>query len=132
MNDSNIVRKETGPAAQGEAGNDTRALLPRVDVLEDQGGISLFADLPGVPKEQLEIQLEGDTLVIDAAVKQEAPEGLQALYAEVRVPRCRRAFTLSGDLDTGRIEANLKDGVLTLRISKLAHAQPRRIAVQAG
>jgi HSP20 family molecular chaperone IbpA len=54
------------------------------------------------------------------------------VYAEVRVPRYRRSFTLSRELDTARIEANLKDGVLTLRIPKQAHAQPRRINVAAG
>jgi HSP20 family molecular chaperone IbpA len=54
------------------------------------------------------------------------------VYAEVRVPRYRRSFTLSRELDTARIEANLKDVVLTLRIPKQAHAQPRRIAVTAG
>jgi len=128
-----VARKEEGlTTTQGSSEQDTRALLPRVDVLEDKGGVSLIADIPGVPKDQLDIKLDGDTLVIDAAVRQDMPEGLQALYAEVRVPRYRRAFTLSGDLDTGRIEANLKDGVLTLRIPKQAHAQPKRIAVQAG
>jgi len=127
-----VARKEEGLTTQGTSEQDTRALLPRVDVLEDKGGVSLIADIPGVPKDQLDIKLDGDTLVIDAAVRQDMPEGLQALYAEVRVPRYRRAFTLSGDLDSSRIEANLKDGVLTLRIPKQAHAQPKRIAVQAG
>jgi len=57
---------------------------------------------------------------------------MRALWAEVNVPRFRRTFTLSRELDTGRIEANLKDGVLTLRVPKLAHAQPRRIEVTAA
>jgi HSP20 family protein len=46
------------------------------------------------------------------------------------VPRYRRTFTLSRELDTSKVEANLKDGVLTLRIPKQAHAQPRRIEVR--
>ena len=57
---------------------------------------------------------------------------LQSVYAEVRVPRYRRIFTLSRELDPSRIEANLKDGVLNLRIPKQEHAQPRRIEVRAG
>jgi HSP20 family molecular chaperone IbpA len=57
---------------------------------------------------------------------------MRALWAEVSVPRFRRTFTLSRELDTGRIEANLKDGVLTLRVPKQAHAQPRRIEVSAA
>lgn len=119
-------------SAAAEKETETRALAPRVDVLEDKGGITLLADLPGVPREELDLKVDGDTLVIDAKVRQETPEDLQAVYAEVRLPRYRRAFTLSGDLDTARIEANLKDGVLRLRIPKKEHAQPRRIAIQAG
>jgi HSP20 family molecular chaperone IbpA len=107
-------------------------LVPRVDVLEDAGGITLLADLPGVPREQLELKVDGDTLLIDAAVSPHTPERLQPLYAELRVPRYRRSFTLSRELDSSRIDANLKDGVLTLRIPKHEHAQPRRIQVQVS
>lgn len=109
-----------------------RAVLPAVDVFEDSSGITVLADMPGVPKEQLELKVEGETLQIEGAVQPSTPDGMEAIYAEVRVPRYRRTFTLSRELDTSRIEANLKDGVLTLRIPKQAHAQPRRIAVSAG
>jgi len=111
---------------------DTRAVLPRVDVFEDASGITLLADLPGVPRDKLELKVEGDTLLLEGAVQPQTPEGLEAVYAEVRIPRFRRSFTLSRELDTQRIDANLKDGVLTLRIPKQAQAQPRRITVQAG
>ncbi|SHM36120.1 Hsp20/alpha crystallin family protein [Rhizobacter sp. OV335] len=109
-----------------------RAVPPAVDVFEDANGITLLADMPGVPKEQLELKVEGDALLIEGGVQPLTPDGLEAVYAEVRVPRYRRSFTLSRELDTARIEANLKDGVLTLRIPKQAHAQPRRIEVTAG
>ncbi|WP_298232391.1 Hsp20/alpha crystallin family protein [uncultured Azohydromonas sp.] len=107
-------------------------MVPRVDVLEDESGITLLADLPGVPREQLELKVEGDTLLIEGTVAAPTPEQLEALYAEVRLPRYRRAFTLSRELDTGAIQAQLRDGVLNLRIPKQAHAQPRRIEVQVG
>jgi HSP20 family protein len=137
MNDKTQVQTTTDPTAPATTGrddnrNDERAMLPRVDVLEDDSGITLLADLPGVPKDQLELKVEGDTLWIEGVVAQALPERLEAVYAEVRVPRYRRAFTLSRELDGGRIDANLKDGVLQLRIPKQAHAQPRRIPVQAG
>jgi HSP20 family protein len=115
-----------------QAAQDERAMVPRVDVYEDSTGITLLADLPGVPREQLELKVEGDTLFIEGALTSATPEGLEASYAEVRVPRYRRAFTLSRELDPAGIQANLKDGVLNLRIPKQAHAQPRRIAVQVA
>jgi HSP20 family protein len=127
MSDTQMTTTTQAPARQ-----DDRALQPRIDVLEDDRGITLLADLPGVPKEQLELKVEGDTLQLEAQVVQQTPDAMEAIYAEVRVPRYRRAFTLSRDLDATRIDANLKDGVLSLRIPKQQHAQPRRIAVQVG
>ena len=110
----------------------TRAMVPRVDVLEDQTGITLLADLPGVSKDQLELKVDGDTLLIEGTVGALTQEGLEPTYAEVRLPLYRRSFTLSRELDTSRIEANLKNGVLNLRIPKQQHAQPRRIQVQVN
>ena len=132
MSDNKQVTRTGTGAAAGVDSEQQRAVLPAVDVFEDAAGITLLADMPGVPKDQLELKIEGDALLIEGGVQPLTPEGLEAVYAEVRVPRYRRSFTLSRELDTARIEANLKDGVLTLRIPKQAHAQPRRIAVTAG
>ena len=109
-----------------------RAVLPAVDVFEDAAGITLLADMPGVAKDRLELRIEGNTLSIEGSVQTQTPNGLEAVYAEVRIPRFRRSFTLSRELDPTHIDANLKDGVLTLRIPKQAHAQPRRIEVRSG
>jgi HSP20 family protein len=109
-----------------------RWVVPAVDVFEDGSGITLLADMPGVPKDKLELRLDGNALVVEGSVDPLAPAGLQPLWAEVDVPHFKRTFTLSRELDTAGIEANLKDGVLTLRIPKQAHAQPRRITVNAG
>ena len=109
-----------------------RTVQPAVDVFEDEAGITLLADMPGVPRERLEIRVEGDALLIEGSVQPATPEGLEAVYAELRVPRYRRSFTLSRELDSAKIDASIKDGVLTLRIPKQAHAQPRRIEVSAG
>jgi len=107
------------------------AVLPAVDVFEDASGITLLADLPGVSKDRLELRVEGDTLSIEGGVRPATPDGLEAVYAELRVPRFRRSFTLSRELDSAKIDADLKDGVLTLRIPKQAYAQPRRIEVRS-
>jgi HSP20 family protein len=121
------------PVAQTAAYQEQQpAARPAVDVFEDETGITLLADMPGVPKDQLELKVEGDELTIEGSVQSSTPEGLEAVYVEVRVPRFRRSFTLSRELDSARIDASLKDGVLTLRIPKQSHAQPRRIAVSAG
>ena len=108
------------------------AVLPPVDVVEDATGITLYADLPGVGKEQLNLRVEADTLTIEGEVVLNAPEGLQASHAEVQLPRYRRVFSLSKELDPDRIAAELAHGVLKLRIPKAEHAQPRKVQIQVA
>lgn len=120
------VQKAAGSASSRTA----PALLPPVDIVEDGGGITLFADLPGVGREDLAIGVDGRSLTIEAPLKLGEADSLQSVYAEVRANHFRRSFELSADLDTSRIDAGLKDGVLTLRIPKLEQAKPRRIDVR--
>ena len=108
------------------------ALVPPVDVTEDESGITLVADLPGASRETLSIDVNGDTLTLEASLGIDQPQELQAVYAEVRSARYRRSFTLSRELDSAHIDATLKDGVLTLRVPKLEQAKPRRIEVRAS
>lgn len=77
--------------------------------------------------EHLELRLEGDALVIEGIMAPFAPGTLEPVYAEVKLSRYRRSFTLSRELDGSRTAATLKDGVLTLQIPKQADAKPRRI-----
>ncbi|MFH0343905.1 MAG: Hsp20/alpha crystallin family protein [Chromatiales bacterium] len=108
------------------------AMVPAVDVLEDETGITLFADLPGVPKDNLTVRADGDGLLIEGGVALGTPEGTTPAYAEVQTLRYRRSFTLSRELDTMKSDAAFKDGVLKLRIPKAEHAQPRRIQIKVS
>jgi HSP20 family molecular chaperone IbpA len=120
------------PSRQEPSQREQAYVTPRVDVLEDDTGITLYADMPGVTKDALDIKVEGESLSVEGAITTATPQAMEASYAEVRVPRYRRSFTLSRELDTGRIEASLKDGVLKLRIPKQEQAQPRRISVKVA
>jgi len=119
-------------SGQGGNGQDEPALLPPVDVIEDAGGITLYADLPGVPKENLSLQLERDRLTIEGRVALDIPQEMQSNLAEVRLERYRRVFALSKELDGEQTSAELKNGVLKLRIPKAQHAQPRKIAINVA
>lgn len=119
--------KDTAPAARTEP-----ALLPPVDVVEDTTGITLYADMPGVPKDRLVLNVEGDQLSLEGEVVLAVPAGMQAGHAEVQRARYRRTFTLSKELDAGKVSAEMSHGVLRVRIPKAEHAQPRKIAVQVN
>jgi HSP20 family protein len=113
-------------------GDTERVIRPAVDIFEDQSGITLRADMPGVSRESLDIRIDRDTLSVEAQASISTPENMEALHAEVQSTRYQRSFSLSGELDTDNVEANLKDGVLTLRIHKRAEHQPRKIEVQSA
>ncbi|HET9977162.1 MAG TPA: Hsp20/alpha crystallin family protein [Burkholderiaceae bacterium] len=122
----------TASAATHAAARDEPALLPPVDVIEEATGITLYADLPGVPKERLNVRVDGETLLLEGEVVMAVPQEMQASHAEVQRTRYRRAFTLSRELDPDKVSAEFSRGVLRLRIPKADHAQPRRIAVQVA
>lgn len=107
-------------------------VVPPVDVFENDASITLLADLPGVAKEQLNVRVDGETLVLEATAAAAGPQDMELVYAEAQYPSYRRQFTLSRELDASRIEAQLRDGVLRLTIPKSDEARPRRIEVQVG
>jgi HSP20 family protein len=120
-------------AGEAKDRDDARPVLrPPVNIFEDPHGITLEADMPGVSKDRLNVQVDKDTLVVEGDAKIDMPAGMEALYADVRVTHYRRSFTLSGELEPDKIEASLKDGVLTVRIPKRAELRPRKIEVRAG
>lgn len=106
-------------------------LVPPVDIVEDGEGILVKADLPGVSKDELSIGVDGDTLNVEAIVKLGEPANMDPLYAEIRVAQFRRSFVLGSDLDPDKIEAGMKNGVLTIRLPKREQAKPRKIDVRA-
>jgi len=138
MNDTTAVtRNERGSRTDATQRTDAAqrngsALIPPVDVIEDSTGITLRADLPGVAKDKLTLHVESGTLTIEGEVGLALPENMEASYAEVSMPRFRRVFTLSKELDTDKVSAELKHGVLNLRIPKAEHAQPRRIDIKVS
>ena len=128
---SAATQAASGSAAQ--RGQSSEApIRPPVDIWEDKDGITLCADMPGVSKDRLSLRVDGNNLIIEGQVQLELAENAEALYADVRSSLYRRTFSLSGELETGKIEANLKDGVLTVHIPKRAELRPRKIEVTAS
>jgi HSP20 family protein len=109
-----------------------RFVVPPVDVFENDVAITLLADLPGVTRDQLHVRVDGEALVLEATATTAGPENMELVYGEAQCPAYRRQFTLSRELDTSRIEAQLRDGVLRLTIPKAEEARPRRIEVQVA
>jgi HSP20 family molecular chaperone IbpA len=126
-----MIDKNTGKEQPADAGDDVFT-TPPVDVVEDSSGITLYADLPGVPKDKLRIRVESDTLFIDGDVSLPWVKDLQATHVEVPYPKYRRTFTLGKELDRDKVAAEFRQGVLRLHIPKVEHVKPRKIEVQVA
>ncbi len=123
------MNEKTAVAKESQAKKNEAVMIPPVDVYEDSTGITLYADLPGVAKDDLMMQVDADSLTIEGEMKLEVPDNIDVTHAEVSMPRYRRVFTLSKELDIDKIAAEFKQGVLKLRIPKAEHAQPRKIRI---
>lgn len=106
------------------------SLSPAVDVFEDAFGVTLYADLPGVPKDKLTLQVEANTLTIEGEVMLCLPEGMKITHTEMHSPRYRRVFTLSRELDCGKVEAEFNHGVLRLRIPRADYVPTLRVEIK--
>jgi HSP20 family protein len=105
---------------------------PAVDIYETKDAIVLVADMPGVSPDALEVNVDGDQLVIEGRVKPDESQGLKPLHVEYGVGGFYRRFTLGKAIDRDGIEAQLKNGVLVLKLPKAQQARQRKIEVKAA
>jgi HSP20 family protein len=103
---------------------------PRVDIYESADELTLFADLPGVRCEDLDLRYENGELFLHGKV-QPRQVANQMWLQEYEVGDFYRAFTISESIDSSRISAECKDGVLTVHLPKMEHAKPKQISVRA-
>jgi HSP20 family molecular chaperone IbpA len=125
-----VVAKEKA-VAENRASS-YQSVRPRVDIHEDKEGVTLLADIPGVSREALDIQIDNEILSIDGKVELPLPNSAKAGYAGNQTARYQRSFSLSKELDGEQVEATLKDGVLALRIHKRQEFKPRKIEIRTA
>ena len=102
---------------------------PAVDIWETEEALVLAADVPGVTRDNVELDMRDDALTIKAQVGADAYEGLRPLYGEYNIGNFYRRFSLGEVIDRDKISADLKDGVLTVTLPKREKAKPRQIVV---
>lgn len=125
--------KQTSPMPDGVERAAARPVFrPRVDILEFPEEIVLLADIPGADEAATDVSLDKNVLTIRAAVRAAGPAGYTLAAAEYEIGDFERAFTLSEEIDRQRIDAQVKDGVLRIRLPKLQDTGSRKIHVHAG
>jgi len=110
--------------------DDLAAWTPGVDVVEETDAYVFSADLPGVPKENVDITFEDNILTISGTrERREDAENGQYRRIERRYGKFTRSFALPSQVDTTKVDASFKDGVLAIRVPKAETAKARKIKI---
>jgi HSP20 family molecular chaperone IbpA len=123
------VPEETATTAP-ETREESRTLAPPVDIFEFPEGLAVVVDLPGVDKDGVSVHVENNTLTIKASGSCRAPG--DTLYREFSLMNYFRQFQLSEKIDQEKIVADMRQGVLTVRLPKAEAAKPKKIAVKVS
>ncbi|HNV85562.1 MAG TPA: Hsp20/alpha crystallin family protein [Candidatus Omnitrophota bacterium] len=108
---------------------ETRVITPLVNIHEKEKEITVDAEMPGLTKEDLSIQIEGEVLNLSGRQKENVPEGYTVLYRERFPIEYRRTFVLGAEIDREGIKAFYENGVLNLRLPKTERARPKTVKI---
>lgn len=110
---------------------DRLIFTPLIDIFESEEGLVLYADLPGVSSETLELQVQDNKLTLFGRVKSTVPENAVLYHGEYQVGDFLRSFILSDEVDYDHITASMNHGVLKVVLPKAPRAESRRIEVRS-
>ena len=123
------VREKQELAQQEEKTIPGRYYMPAADIFETDDALTLLLEMPGVSKNNVDVQVENDVLRVEGKIDYSAYKDIEPVYTEYNVGHYARAFTLSNKIDRDAITARVEDGVLTLTLPKAKEALSRRIAI---
>ena len=121
------AEEEQRPLATRE---ETRYLVPPVDIYEREAGLTLVFDMPGLTKDDLDLRVENEVLTLRGTISRERP--CEPTYEEFRLLDYFRQFQLSDAFDQEKIGAELSHGVLTVSLPRAEQAKPRKVEVRIG
>jgi len=132
MSAKEIAKNQEQSPERVETPERTPVYVPEVDISENEKEFTVIADMPGVDENSVDIDLDRNVLTLRARFTLEAPEGYNLTWQEYTSGNYERSFTLGNTVDREKIEASVKNGVLSMTLPKAAEAQPKRISVKAG
>ena len=127
-----LQKKEADKTDIAERTRAAKIYNPDVDIIEGKDKIVVIADMPGVNESSVDITLDDNVLTIYGRVDWNIPDKMKLTHAEYGIGDYQRIFTISGEINREKIEANVKDGVLRLTMPKNDAPKMRKITVNAG
>ena len=123
------LRQKQEVATKEERTTPGRYYTPVTDIYETDSGLMIVMEMPGVTKERVTVDLQGDVLRIEGQIDFSQYKGMEPVYTEYNIGHYVRTFSLPSKIDREKIAAQLEDGVLTLTLPKVLKAQLRRISI---
>ena len=120
------------PVAAQPATPDRPVIQPAIEVVQGEHGIRLHVELPGADENSAEVSVDRNELIIRATSRPPRPDGLELVHAEFGPVNYERSFTISSEIDTEKIDASFRNGVLTLELPKAEKAKTQTINIKAG
>jgi len=124
------VQKKRELETKEESTIPARVFLPNADIYETQNELEVVLEMPGIEKSNVEIRVEDGVLHVHGRLDLSKYGGLQPLYTEYNVGHFARSFQLSSKIDQNKIAAEMRDGVLSLKLPKVEEAKPRTIQIR--
>jgi HSP20 family protein len=124
------VQKKRELESKEEATIPARIFVLAADIYEAENELAVILEMPGVEKKNVQVRVEDDVLNVEGRLDLAKYQGLQPLYTEYNIGHYARSFRLSSKIDQSKIAAEMKDGVLSLKLPKIEEAKPRTIQIR--
>ena len=123
------VQQKREVEKEQESTTPTRAFMPTADIFETEEALTVALEMPGVSKDNVDVDIENGLLTVEGRIDFGKYEGLRPVYSEYNIGPYRRSFRISSRIDQERISADMRDGIVTLILPKAEETKARRIKV---
>ena len=130
MSSTQDIQVQKKREVESETTVPVRVFVPTADIYETRDSLVVYLEMPGVDKKRVSIKVEDGVLHVEGQLDFERYEGLRPLYTEYNVGHYSRNFRLPNQIEIGKIEAQMKDGVLMVTLPKVEQAKPRTIQIK--
>ena len=130
MSSTQDIQVQKKREVESETTMPVRVFVPTADIYETQDSLVVYLEMPGADKKRVSIRVEDGVLHVEGQLDFDRYEGLRPIYTEYNVGHYSRNFRLPNQIETGKIEAQMEDGVLIVTLPKVEQAKPRTIQIK--
>ncbi len=130
MKDSKLdIQQINGVRGEGKPINPENCFIPAVDIFENDKEVTVITEMPGISRDEVDISLEDNVLLITGKVSASAPKNARILLNEYQTGHYMRRFNITKSIDQDNIQAKMLNGLLWITLPKATPTKPRKIEI---